>query len=208
VGIMRRLLPVCVGLVVLLGIVSGVLWYQLRAERQFNSDLQAAMAREKTSCPDTARNPAPQRMTEGMPTAEAGVGAPGNPVVNVETPRITGNYQQSDMTANARVNVWLVSLAAGGLELTRAQAQALRLVAVAELRRETDESAVLARRPKPTDAEGIARAEKDFIVRQNNTNLRILDAVAPQLSVQQLKGLRTQFEAWFAGAQASAGKAP
>jgi len=57
---------------------------------------------------------------------------------------------------------------------------------------------------KPADAYTAARAKLALVDRQHATNLRILDSVTPDLTAQQLAALRTQFDSWYAGAQASA----
>jgi hypothetical protein len=59
---MQKMFTVCVGLVVILGIVSGVLWGQLRTERQLVSAMREQMAQMQAKLSETrpAPLPAPQ----------------------------------------------------------------------------------------------------------------------------------------------------
>lgn len=207
---MRDLKPVWVGIVVFLGIVSGTLWSRLSAERQLTADLEARIAQGGRALPEPAPVQQPLIAIEAsasVPSVQPSEPSPAfvaaEPTLDQRT-QMNSAYLQSDMTARARVQVWAGRLSMEGRALTPAQAEALNAAAVAELRRETDETAALALNPGPTDAVSAAQARSDFVDRQNETNRRILDAIAPKLTAQQLEGLRTQFDAWYAGAQASA----
>jgi hypothetical protein len=77
---MQKIYAVCAGLVVILGIVSGVLWDQLRTERQLVSTMREQMAQmqAKLSAPRPAPLPAPQIAVEASapPVAAAKVPEP------------------------------------------------------------------------------------------------------------------------------------
>jgi len=72
-----------------------------------------------------------------------------------------------------------------------------------ELRAETDMMAAQALNTEPVDAYAASLMNDRFIDHQNDTNRRILVAISPHLSAEQMDGLRTQFDAWYAGAKAS-----
>lgn len=212
---MRSLTPIWIGIIAFLGIVSGTLWSKLSTERQLNADLEARIALARIAPSEPAPVQQTLMTTEGnaipAPVAEPPQSRPvyAEPVpvaVPGTRPHIDTNsaYLQSDMTARARAQVWMGRLSVEGRALTPAQAEALNAAAVAELRRETDETAALVLNPGRTDAVSAAQAKLDFIDRQNETNRRILDGIAPKLTAQQLDGPRTQFDAWYAGAKASA----
>lgn len=202
---MRNLAPALVGIIIFLGIVSGTLWSRLNAERQLTADLETRIAQRETALPGPA---APLRQPpsaiEANPAPVPNIQPPEPRLAPEERIQVSGAYLQSDMTARARVQAWTARLSMEGKSLTPAQTEALNATAVAELRRETDETAALALHPHPTDAVSVAQARSDFVDRQNETNRRILEAITPKLTAQQLDGLRTQFDAWYAGAKASA----
>lgn len=214
---MRNLTPVWVGSIAILGISSVILWSQLRSERQVTSDLRARVAQEEASYPEPALVQLPQTTSPPAvnvqttePKAAVDAPKPESPPPFGISIRPTTNavpldiYQQSEITASTRVYAWANRLAAAGQSLSPAQVGALNAAAVAELRRETEESVALDRNAKPADAYTEAQTKLALIDRQHATNLRILDSVAPDLTAQQLAGLRTQFDSWYAGAQASA----
>lgn len=209
---MRSLMPVWIGIIVFLAIVSGTLWSKLAAERRLNADLEARIASAKVTPLELGPVQDPLITNARLipaPIAEPPQSRPAAPVepapVLEARPQTNASaYLQSDMTARARVQVWMGRLSMEGRGLTPAQAEALNAAAVAELRRESDETAALRLNPGPADALSVAQAKLDFIDRQNETNRRILRGIASKLTAQQLDGLRTQFDAWHAGAAASA----
>lgn len=111
---------------------------------------------------------------------------------------------KSDGTATARVRLWSNSLMQRGQALSPVQLQALNTVAMAELRRETEESLDIDSRTGPMDALARARLNEETVTRQHATNLRILEKMAPQLNTEQTNMLRTMFEGWIAPRLAAA----
>jgi hypothetical protein len=198
---MQKRSSIFLGVVVLLGVVATTLWYELRAERNQDSDLGAptthapSIAVEQVHQPELAQ--LPQRTIE-----------PKQPdlVVNPQAPSAPTARESAmaRMIANARVNVWVGRLAAQGSALTPDEVRALKSVAAAELTREEDETAAMARTATRTDPQSVAQAKEDLIRRQNETNVRILHTISPSLTAQQVQGLRQQFEEWYTSAQASA----
>ena len=201
---MRNLTLVWVGISVFLGIVSVTLLIKLSAERQLTADLQARVAQGGTALPEPATVQQPLTAVEASAAPVSVIQPPEPKLAREERAQTSDVYLQSDMTARARVQLWVGRLSMEGRALTPAQVEALNATAVAELRRETDETAAMALNPSPTDVVSLAQARLDFIDRQNETNRRILNVITPRLTAQQLDGLRTQFDAWYAGAKASA----
>lgn len=211
---------VWMGLVVILSIVSGILWSQLRAQRQLTFDLGARLAEKEASYAEAAHLEVSRSLVDGgtpvggvqPPKPEPVVVVPASapppplriPLMPTQDAPEPDTYQQSDMTARARAMAWMRSLAAAGRALTPDQMQALMEAAVHQMRRETDEETALARNAPLRNSHDEAQAKLEYIDRQHATNLRILDAVTPKLTARQLAGLRTQFESWHAGAKASA----
>lgn len=111
---------------------------------------------------------------------------------------------QSEQVAMGRVLRWRDRLTQDGHTLTTAQLQALNAAALTELRRETEESLAVDSATAPTDAATIARLREETINRQNETNMRILDTAAPQLTPELVRALRTQFETGHAARLAAA----
>lgn len=133
-------------------------------------------------------------------------GLPATPVVvpSVRMPPTSGSYEerrasmlaQAEQTATSRVLAWRDRLALNGQTLSSEQLQALNTAAVAELKRETEESIEIDSRTGPVDPQTLARLREETITRQHETNLRILERMNPHLSVEQSNALRTMFEAW------------
>jgi len=115
-----------------------------------------------------------------------------------EEARRTAALQQADQTATARVRAWVTRLSSAGMTVTPGQVEALNAAMITELRRETDDSLGIDNRNGPVDPETALRIKEETINRQNETNLRVLDAVTNQLTVDQVTALRTQFEAGHA----------
>lgn len=218
---MRILLAICAGLVLILGIVSGTLWRELRAERQLVADMRAQKTQAPPSGPGSAQLQAPQVTT----------GANATPVVSAQVPEPMPAYPvappvsvplpaplpapvnrapvipeairaaamaDSDQTATARTLAWRDRLTISGLTLTTEQLQALNAAAIAQLRRETQENLELQATARPTDMESMFRMREEAVNRQNETNLRILRIVMPQLNEEQAKALRAQFDSGHA----------
>lgn len=218
----KTLLTVCIALVAILAIVSGSLWLDVRSARQRIDDLQNQIPQTKVADAKSAQVETPPATVSAPPAPPAAVQpsesrppppppAPRAEPVIVPAPAperplglptltrpLAGNNAeerradaivQSDLAATARVARWSTSL-----NLTPEQRQALDAIAIAELRKETDESLELASRSAPTDAASVARIKEDTINRQNETNLRILRAIAPQLKDEQTRALRTIFD--------------
>jgi hypothetical protein len=224
---MRKLLIGCMAAIALLAIVSANLWLQLRAERQVTADLRAQMLQQDSVPPEpvqvqplpaTARvdeptiAPAQMRDTSQVlpatPTPLPPVTAP--PVLRVDRlpPTITearreGAMAQSDQTATARVLAWKDRLAIAGHTLTNEQLQALNAAATAQMRRETEESLEIEITARPTDLESVIRMREETLNRQHQTNQRILAAVSPQLTDEQTRALRAQFDSGHAARMAT-----
>ncbi len=109
----------------------------------------------------------------------------------------------ADQTATARVLAWRDRLQIAGQTLTTPQLQALDVAARAEMRRRSRSLAGARAQPQPTDFEDRFRLREENLTRQNDANLRILDAVTAQLNAEQLKALRTQFETGHAARMAN-----
>ena len=226
---MRNLLTICAALVVMLGIVSGNLWYELRSARQLIVDLEGQLAQAKI--PDVQSAPAqppPAPVQPPPPTIEAPPALPvaaqlpeslpppppsprvavvlapvperplGLPTLTAPLAGSTAEEQrvealaQSDRTATARVVAWNTAL-----NLTPEQLQVLNATAMAELRRETEESLQIMSGGAPMDALSTARLKVETVTRQHATLLRIHEKVAPQLSPEQSTRMGAMFESWL-----------
>lgn len=75
--------------------------------------------------------------------------------------------------------------------------------AITEARREAEESLEIESTATPADLESLITMREDTINRQNQTNLRILAAVSPQLTDEQAQALRVQFDAGHAARMAT-----
>ncbi len=212
---MRNLWAVFAALAVMLGIVSGNLWYELRSSRQQVAALQDQLdqagvpgARLAKVLPPSIQGPAAPPATTQLPQplpappmVPRAAAAP-RPVVSasVTQPLIGGTEQerradalvQSDRTATARVRAWSTVL-----NLKPEQLQALNEAAMAELRRETEESLEIDRRSGPVNAQVAAQLKVDTVNRQHETNLRILERMTPQLTPEQSTRMRTIFDGWI-----------
>jgi hypothetical protein len=73
--VMQKMFTVCAGLVVILGIVSGVLWGQLRTERQLVSEMREQMAQMQVKLSEPRSAPVP--MPAPQIAVEASAPAPG-----------------------------------------------------------------------------------------------------------------------------------
>ena len=217
---MRKLLMACAGLVVVLGIVSGFLWHELRAERQLASGQQARMTQgtpsdrgspwlqasqttvgASTSPVASAKvsDPVPipladrhehQHVRESAPVPVSPVAA-----MRLEEIRRAEVLQKSEQDSTGKVLAWRDRLAVAGQTLTTAQLQALNAAAISENRRHAEESFErAANATPPRDDEDVFRAREEELDRLNDTNLRILQIVRPQLTEEQGKALRAQFD--------------
>ena len=124
------------------------------------------------------------------------------PVVSasVRLPLTSGSFEerraqallQSDGTATSRVRAWSTVL-----NLTPEQLQTLNETAMAELRVGTEESLEIDSRTAPMDIQAAAQLKIETLERQHATNLRILEKMTPQLSVEQSTTMRVMFEGWI-----------
>jgi hypothetical protein len=224
---MRKLLVVCVAAIALLAIVSGNLWLQLRAERQVTADMRAQMIQHDSARPEPLQvQPLPasagaievpaaavqtqetNQVTAAAQPAPPPVTAPIMVRIDRPSPVITearreGALLQSEQTATARVLAWKDRLAIAGQTLTNEQLQALNAAAIAQMRREAEESLEIESTAQPADLESLIKMREDALNRQNQTNLRILAAVSPQLTEEQAKALRAQFDSGHAARMAA-----
>lgn len=207
---MRSLWVVFAALAVMLGIVSGNLWYELRSSRQQLAGLQNQLDQAGNSGarpalpPPSIQGPAPPVTTRPPPVPPMVPRAPASPrpvvSASVNQPLNGGTEQerradalvQSDRTATARVRAWNTAL-----NLNPEQLQALNEAAMAELRRETEESLEIDSRSGPMDAQAAARLKIETINRQHATNLRILERMTPRLTPEQGNRMRTMFDGWI-----------
>lgn len=235
---MRNLSAALAVLVVILAVVSGNLWRELRAERQLVADLKTQMAAERTvnrapapapvqvqvpvpvpapvAPTSTAANPAPAPVVQSRESRPTPVLVKPGPAVSTSLPdlvippdaseeaRRSSAFAQSDSVASGRVLQWRDRLAQAGQTLTADQVVALNAAAIKELRRETEESLTVDSSAGPLDAATVARLREETINRQNETNMRILAAAAPQLTSDIVTALRTQFETGHAARLAAA----
>lgn len=225
---MRNVHPLSAGLIIFLGVLSGILWFELRGNRQQIAEIRAELAELRTPGFAAARSvpmlvEAPHAVeAEPVPEASVPVSAPlpasppaGSvpvitiaaagpiPVMRSEESVRSEAMGQSDQTATARVLAWRDRLTVAGLTLTTEQLQALDSAMRSELRRETEESLEIARTTVPLDPLAAAQMREQTINRQNETNMRVLDIAGPQLTQEQVLALRTQFEQGHAARLAS-----
>lgn len=219
---MRNFLTLCgAGLVVILGIVSGNLWKELRTARLQIVALQDQLAQAKIPVVQLAPVPAPTPTPEAppMPTAQ-----PANPpplaalrrapaserpvgVPTLTAPLVGRDDEerrvealaQSDRTATARVTAWNTAL-----NFTPEQMQALNEITTAELRRETEDSLRLNGSNGPMDAVSTARLKVETVNRQYETLTRIAEKVAPHLTPEQHKSMTAMFDRWLTNNMARA----
>lgn len=185
---MRNLLTACTALLVIMGAVSVNLWRELRSERQRVVDLHDQLAQARAAATVPKPLPVPKPVVE----------APTAPPVAEQTPAPlpAPPVAQSAETATARVAAWSTRFAGTPQALTPEQLQALNAAAIAELARETEESLAIDSRAAPMDALARARLNQETVTRQHDTNLRILERMASQLTAEQSSILRTMIEAW------------
>jgi hypothetical protein len=216
---MRNLLYTSAALTVIFGIVSASLWLELHAARQELADMRSSpelpvsVDAEPQVIPPPAVLAAPtlpeissQPQEEAQPVVQIAVAAlapvpipsvsqvmirPGSGVTEAAR---TSALLQSEQTASARVSAWKDRLAIAGHPLTTEQHQALNAAAIAQLRRQTEESLELAGTARPTDLESVLQMREESVHRQHDTNMRILAAMASHLTAEQTTALRTQFE--------------
>lgn len=213
---MRKLLMACAGLVVFLGVVSGILWRDLRAERQLVSQMREQMTQAKLSEAGSAPLQEPQTTFEASATsvASAEVSDPAPSIASSDRPvpalqpatlspaasmrleeiQRAEVLRAADEAATARVFAWRDRLSIAGHTLTTAQLQALNAAAINEGRRGAEESLELARAIQPMDQADSFRLREEALVRAHETNLRILQTVGSQLTQEQANALRAQFE--------------
>lgn len=216
---MRKLLTISAVLVVFLGTLSGVLWRQLKAERQLVSEQQTQMTQgtlsevnspqlqtsqtavEASTIPVVAKvsDPMPISREDGHDHQRVPRSAivPVSPVAATRLEEIhrAEMLQKAEQDSTGKVLAWRDRLAVAGHTLTTAQLQALNAAAIIENRRHTEESFERAANASlPRNHEEKFRAREEELDRMHDTNLRILNRVSPQLTVEQGNALRAQFE--------------
>lgn len=212
---MRKLLTVCVGLIVFLGFTSGILWRELRAERQRASVQLAQMTQAISSDLDSARPQALQTTIEAAPIPVPSATVPDPMPVNRDEPRVPAPpplpvspavamrleemaraevLRQADETATGKVLQWRDKLALAGQTLTTEQLQALNAASLRETRRDAEESLAQPKPTQPMDQEAMFRMREENLHRANELNLRILQSVRSQMPEELVNTLRTQFE--------------
>jgi hypothetical protein len=221
---MQKMYAVCAGLVVFLGVVSGVLWGQLRTERQLVAELREQMAQMQAQLSESrpspeqgqqvvvagappeavAKVPDPAPRSTPIPVQMPPVAAPvpvapppreiAPPPVSAEELR-TLAIREADEAATGRARIWSDAMSQAGLQLNTDQFQALTAASISEHRRDAEDSLAQQRNTTPPrDAEDAFRLREENLVRMNETNLRILQAARPQLTEAQASALRAQFD--------------
>jgi hypothetical protein len=221
---MRNLLSVCAALVVMLGILSGNLWYELRSARQLVVDLQVELAQAKIPVVQAAPvvELAPLRV-EAPPAAPVAVQppesspppAPRAEVVFVPLPArperplglptltapLAGNTDEERrveaLAQSDRTATSRVVAWNSALGLTPEQLQSLNAITTAELRRETEDSLQITSTAGPMDAQRSAQLKVDTVTRQHETLLRIHEKIAPELTPEQSTRMSTMFASWL-----------
>lgn len=227
---MRTVLAAGAAMIIVLSVLSANLWLDLRTARQDGAELRAQMARMQSSAaPNATVRATPTQVAATVEpvmavatsdlnaTAPTAAPPPPPPAIEVMPPprpvqapvviteaRRTGALLQSDRTATARAMFWKDSIALAGHALSTEQLQALNAVAIAELRRETEEALEAeATMAAPTDVQTAVRMREETINRQNETNQRILRAVSAKLTAAQTEALRAQFASGHAARMAT-----
>ncbi len=209
---MKNLLAACV---VLLGIVSGNLWYNLRSARQQIAALQEQLGQAEPAVarseqvqappppiPAPAAPPVAVQLSEPQPFRPAARPASASPVAlpSLNRPLTASTVEgrreealiQSDKTATARVNLWNTTF-----NFTPEQLEALNAAAKAELRRETEESLQIDSSTGPMDAQTAARIKVESVTRKYDTLVRIHERMTPQLTPEQSTNMRAMFDRWL-----------
>lgn len=207
---MRKLLAICVGLVVFLGTTSGILWRDLQAARQLVSELQTQMTQARVSDQGSARPPPPQIASEETTTPVAPAKIPDPMPVTPLPPSPMGpsasmrlaeldraeTLRQADETATGKVLQWKDKLLLDGHTLTTEQLQALNAASIRETRRDAEESLAQRNPTEPImDQEASFRSREENLIRANELNLRILQSVRSQLTAEQAQAIQSMFEA-------------
>jgi hypothetical protein len=232
VAVMQKMYVVCAGLVVFLGVVAGVLWGQLRTERQLVSELREQMAQMQAQLSEARQTPqqGPQVMVASAPPVAATkvpeptskstlIPVPMPPVAvpvqvapparEVAAPPVTAEerralaIREADEAATGRARIWSDAMSQAGLPLSTEQFQALTAASISEHRRDAEDSIAQQRNTTPRDAEDAFRIREENLIRMNETNLRILQAARPQLTEAQASALRAQFDKGHSSRMAS-----
>jgi hypothetical protein len=203
---MKNLMAVYGAAIVFLVVVIGYLWREVRVDHELIAELQAQGIPQRSTSGEPTPVPAMQAADAAPAPASKASNVPGPPppappqaavvrIAGAEVSLRDAALADADQTATSRVLAWRNSLAIAGQTLTTPQLQALDAATRAELRREAEDSL---ERPRntvaPTDAEGNFRLQEENLNRENDANMRILDAVTTQLSAEQIRALRAQFE--------------
>lgn len=221
---MRSLLTVFAALVVILGIVSGNLWIELRSARQTIADQQDQLAQARIPVPravqiqvptPTAQAPATAGVVQQLPTSlpvlplpqmlpmpPPRTPPPPTPVVTASVSQpLAGNtdYERRNdaLMQSDRTATARVQAWSTVLNLTPEQLRALNATTAAELRRETEESFDIDRRNGTMDTQTAARVKVETVTRQHETLVRIHEKMAPQLTPEQSNRMRTMFDSWL-----------
>jgi hypothetical protein len=206
---MRSLLAVCVALVVILGIVSGTLWFDLRSARHQNIELQRQPTPAGISIAKPEPVPAPvstiQEPAASPPTAiaprepeiPASVVSETAPQPQSEVPeslRRVGALMKAERNATARVQAW-----SRAFNLTAEQSQALQDIATDEMRREAEISFQIENKKGsgPLDKQTTARLMVESVNRQQEALDRIHERMKPQITQAQSNSMATMFSNWL-----------
>jgi hypothetical protein len=223
---MQKLLPVCAVLVVILGIVSGTLWFDLRSARQQIVDLQGQVTQPKipvvqstTVQPPPVQPPPPIEAPPPPPIAvqppESRPPPPAAPRIvimpapaperplglpTLTSPLVGKNDEERRVEALAQADRTAAARVGSWstvLNLTPEQLQALSAATSAELRRETEDSLRIMSGAGSMDPVSAARLKVETVNRQYETLTRIADRMTPQFTEQQSTRMRTMFASWL-----------
>jgi hypothetical protein len=222
---MRNLLTVCAALLVILGVVSGNLWNELRSARQQIVALQDQLATAAIAVVQSAPVQAVPLTIEAPPLPTAAVQLPESlpipppaqlpPPVRVfvpvpaperplglptlTQPLVGTNDEERRVEALAQSDRAAASRVASwntALNLAPEQLQVLNATTTAELRRETEDSLQITSSTGSMDALRVAQLKVETVNRQYETLTRIADKMAPELTPEQSTRMRNMFASW------------
>jgi hypothetical protein len=222
---MRNLLTVCAALLVILGVVSGNLWNELRSARQLIAELQDQVATAAIPVVQSAPVQALPLAIEAPPLPTAAVQLPESlpipppaqlpPPVRVfvpvpaperplglptlTQPLVGTNDEERRVEALAQSDRAAASRVASwntALNLAPEQLQVLNATTTAELRRETEDSLQITSSTGSMDALRVAQLKVETVNRQYETLTRIADKMAPELTPEQSTRMRNMFASW------------
>jgi hypothetical protein len=222
---MRNLLTVCAALLVILGVVSGNLWNELRSARQQIVALQDQLATAAIPVVQSAPVQAVPLTIEVPPLPTAAVQLAESPPIpppaqlpppvrvfvpvtaperplglpTLTQPLVGTNDEERRVEALAQSDRAAASRVASwntALNLAPEQLQVLNATTTAELRRETEDSLQITSSTGSMDALRVAQLKVETVNRQYETLTRIADKMASELTPEQSTRMRNMFASW------------